>query len=106
MDCKLEERLRRWHEQIEKIEPIEKRYLELSANQKPLLSRLFLTGNGTQKEREATAYINPEWKIFSDGLVEAEISFNKEIRLLELKKKSFEAEYLTYKIENEATRQR
>lgn len=105
MDSRLEERLRKWHEQLEKVQKCERVCFELEASEKSFFSELFLHAEGKSiAEREARAYTQDEWIKFAKGLAQAKSDYNHERRLLELKQKSFESEYLTYKLEHDAVR--
>jgi hypothetical protein len=103
MDARLEERLLLWHQHIEKLRDVERQYLELEAHEDVLFSELYLlVEKGSVAEREARVHANQEWKDFQKGLVAAKSAFNHERRILELKVKAYEAEYLERKLEAEA----
>lgn len=105
MDTRLKERLDKWHAAIEELHLIEGKYLELDASEKAFFSTLFIKTQGKSvAEREHQTYASHEWKEFQAGLVHAKLEFNKAIRLLELKKQAFQAEYLTFKLEGDASR--
>lgn len=105
MDPRLEERLRRWHDQLEVLKGIEETFMDLQASEKPFYSELFLKAEGKSiAEREANVYASDEWKTFSVGLAKAHSSYNHERRTLELKIKAFDAEYLGAKHEADAIR--
>lgn len=100
MDRRLEERLEKLADQIEKLRDVERVYLELEANKKPLYSQLFLKSEGKNvAEKEANAYDSRDWRGFILGLVEAESAFNHERRRYELQLKAYDAEHLTLKTE-------
>ena len=103
MDTRLEDRLKKYHAQIEKLKEVELQYLELDASEKSLFAELFLQAEGRSiSEREARAAASPEWKDFKRGLAQAESARNHERRRLDLLQNAFNAEYTTYKIEAEA----
>lgn len=98
MDALLKSRLAAWEEQIHKINASEVTFLGLEAVDKSLHAHLFLEAKGgTVAEREAKAYDNEEWRTFAKGLAEAKAVFNHDRRLLELRQKELEAEYLHLK---------
>ncbi len=103
MDQLLDERLRKWHEAILALEGVERVFLSLESNEKPLYSSLFLESLGkTVAEREANVYVEPKWHIFQKGLVESKVSYLKEKRLLELNQAAFQSAYLGVKVSGEA----
>ena len=59
---------------------------------------------GTQKAKECNVYASKDYIDFQKGLVEAETMFYKEMGLFELKKKTFDAEYISLKIDYELRR--
>lgn len=103
MDSQLESKLRKWHKQIEVLENIEGQYFELDATEKSLEGALYLKAEGkTVDERKARAWSSEEWKAFKLSLAEKKKEYLKEKRILELVIKSYEASYLSYKLENDA----
>lgn len=103
MDQRLNDRLTKWHDQIETVGKTERRCLLLESQEKPLWSKLFLAAPGkTVAEREAQAYQSIEWEALQRELVDARANYNRERRLLELKQAAFQSEYLEAKHENEA----
>lgn len=105
MDSQLEERLRKWHEQIEILQHVEEDLLTLEASEDSFFSDLVLHSEASSVAmKEHEAYANEKWKVFSRGLAVAKSQYNYQKRLLELKMKTYEAQYLTFKIENEAMR--
>jgi hypothetical protein len=105
MDKRLEERLSRWLTQIEEVHAKELAWRKLDASEKSLLAELTLKAEGkSHAERETRALASQSWKDFSQGLAIAESEFNHAKRLLELKAKAYDAEHVTYKIENEAVK--
>ncbi len=103
MDQRLEARLKKWHQQIDKLAELELNYLNLDASEKAFFAALFLKQEGKSiAEREYKVYALPEWAAFKDGLVIAKSGYNKERRVLELKMKAYEAEYITMKVEYDA----
>ena len=103
MDRLLQERLLKISEHIGVLKAAERTYLELDASKRSMAAQLFLKAKGSSvAEREANAYSSDDWVNFSKGLAEAETVFNYERRNYELKLKAFDAEYLSYKIENSA----
>ena len=102
MDTELKDRLQKWHTQIDAVAESSRTYLGLEASEKPLYSQLFLGAQGKSiAEREAHAYASDAWRDFSNGLVVAKTEFNRQMHMLELKKKAFDAAYLTAKLEND-----
>lgn len=100
MDRRLEERLEKLSDQIDKLRKVEAVFLELEATKKPLYSQLFLKADGKSvADREAFAYSSDDWRDFAAGLVEAESAFNHERRRYELQLKAYDAEHLTLKTE-------
>lgn len=99
----LEERLKRWHEQLERLKAIEGKFLTLKASKESFYSDLFLKAEGKSiAEREAIVYGSEAWKQFADGLAASQTEYNHELRSLELKQKAYEAEYLITKLDAEA----
>lgn len=100
MDQRLQERLNRWHDQIEAIRPIEGKFLELDASEKAFLAKLVLSQEGkSMAEKEARALASTDWKVFKQGLAKAKSDYLHERRLLELKAKAYDAEHLSTKLE-------
>lgn len=103
IDSRLMERLNRWHSQLEKLANIESKFFSLEASEDSLLSSLTMQQEGkSMAEREMRARGTEEWQQFSQGLAAAKSEYNKERRLLEVIQKAYEAEYLSFKLENEA----
>lgn len=105
MDDRLYKRLEKIEASIDSLRAVEKLYLMLEANRKPLYSQLFLRAEGKNvAEKEAQAYDSKEWRDFATGLVQAESDFNHERRMYELRLKAYDAEHLTFKNETPAIR--
>lgn len=105
MDDKLNQRLQSWYRQVEKITNVEQRYFELDAQEKSLYSQLFLKAEAkTVAEKEALAYASEDWINYKKGLAELKSGYNREKRILDVRQKAYEAEYLTYKIEADAVK--
>ncbi len=103
MDPRLHERLERWHSQIDTLSEAERICLGIEACEKPLWSRLYLASDGKNvADREARAYVHPEWEKFNVGMVEARVAYNRERRELELQQAAFNAAYLQSKHESDA----
>lgn len=102
MDKKLQARLTKIAKQIEALKPIEETFLNLEASEKMLFAQLFLTKIGSIEEKKNLVYDSKEWRDFSKGFVQSRVMLNEARRLLELQDKAYMAEYLEYKIENEA----
>lgn len=103
MDSILEKRLSSIAKQIEILEKVEKDFLTLDAHKDVLYSEMFRKSMGkTQADKESAVYDSEVWITFSKCLAEQHASFNKERRNYELKLKAFDAEYLTYKVNNQA----
>jgi len=101
IDQELKDRLEKWHEQIVVLQKAERDYLSLKANEKIVFGSMFVKVDGSVKEKESLVYASEEWKTFSNNLVEAEVLYMKARRDLDLKIKTYEAVYLTYKLEND-----
>jgi hypothetical protein len=100
MDDRLYKRLEKIEQSIDELRDVEKRFLALEANRKPLYSQLFLKAEGKNiAEREAEAYNSKDWRDFAAALVDAESDFNHERRMYELRLKAYDAEHLTLKTE-------
>lgn len=103
VDKVLHEKLKKWHSQIEKIKPIEARYLSLEGQEKVFLAKLITLIDGkSYAERESKALASDDWKDFKEGLAAAKAEYLDAKRVLELKIKAYEAEYITFKVEAEA----
>ncbi len=103
MDRRLEERLEKLSDQIDRLRKAEHFYLQLEASKKTLYSELFLKVSGKNvAEKEALAYDSKDWRQFVGGLVAAESAFNHERRRYELQLKAYDAEHLTLKTEGSA----
>lgn len=100
MDDRLFKRLEKIEQSIELLRQSEKIFLQLEANKKPLFSQLFLKADGKNNaEKEAAAYDSKDWRDYANGLVIAEVDFNYQRRLYELRLKAYDAEHLTLKTE-------
>lgn len=105
MDDRLFKRLEKIEQSIDEMRDIERRFLELEANKKPLFSQLFLKAEGKNNaEKEAIAYNSVDWRDFVAGLVVAESDFNHARRMYELRLKAYDAEHLTLKTETPVIR--
>jgi len=105
IDTQLEERLRRWHDQVERVNKAEREFLLLDAQEKSFLAQLFLNSDeGPIAQKEAQAQNHPDWKHFKTTLAIAKSEFNNERRKLDLTIKAYEACYLTYKLENDVAK--
>lgn len=105
MDSRLDARLQKWNDQLDVLSKIETEYFELEGEEKALEGTLYLrVKEGTVSEREARAYSSDDWKIFKRDLARKKAEYNKERRILELRIKAFESEYLTYKLESDIIR--
>ena len=103
MDSRLQERLGKWHKQIDTVKDIKDQYFAYEATEKSLESDLFLVAEGSSiQERMSKVHSSSEWKDFKKKHAELKTEYNKERRMLELKIKAFEACYLTYKLEYDA----
>ncbi len=103
MDSRLETRLKRLEGQINFLRQVEEKFFELEAHKKSLAAELFLASKGKNvAEREALAYASQQWKDFAIGLARSESSYNNEKRRYELQLKAYDAEHLTFKIEESA----
>lgn len=105
MDARLKGRLDKLDEQIDRLRSAEMAYLTLEANRKVLAAQLYLKAEGKNvAEKEASVYASQDWIAFSNGLVQAETTFNHERRRYELQLKAYDAEHLTLKTETPAIR--
>lgn len=104
MDSKLSSRLTKLARQIRLLEKAEQEALTLDAGEKIVFSELFLKTAGTVADREARVYASKAWREYSAGHVTAKVAVNKARRLLDLLDKSYQSEYLTYKLESSAIR--
>lgn len=103
MDSRLQERLGKWHKQIDTVKDIEDQYFAYEATEKSLESDLFLVAEGSSiQERMSKVHSSSEWKDFKKKHAELKTEYNSARRQLELKIKAYEAEYLTMKLEAEA----
>ena len=100
MDTRLADRLRKIHEQIERLEDVEELYLNLKASERGKFGLLFMKTQGTVAEREAQVHTDADWIEFSKALVTAEVQFHKAKRMLDLMHKAYDAEHLSCKVEN------
>lgn len=105
MDSRLEERLIKWHDQLKLLKQVEEKYFLLEASEDSFFSEIYLKAEGkTVSEKEAVTHNNPKWIEFKKGLAAAQSQYNHEKRLLELKIKSYESEYLDLKLSGEYIR--
>lgn len=105
MDKSLKDKRDLWEEQIEKVRVAESNFVRLDKFEKSLFSKLFLQADGsTDKQRESNARNHQEWITFQDGLGSALIEFNHERRILELRIKDLDSEYLSLKISHDYIR--
>lgn len=101
MDQKLNNRLVKIREQIDFMGPIEENFLNLKASKDGMLAQLTLKAPGkSMAERESNALASGDWITFASGLAKAETDYNRSRRVLDLLFKAYDAEHLTYKIEN------
>src|SRR3990167_1377492 len=106
MDARLEDRLKKWHKTIEDVKGKEIIYFELEASEKSFFASIVLKQEGrSMTEKEFKALAEKEWKVFSKGLSLSKSDYLHTKRLLDLQIKCFDAEYISYKIENDAIRQ-
>lgn len=102
MDSRLNERLKKWDEQVNKLSAVEEEFFELEGTEKSLEGQLFLAAEGkTIDEKRSRAYTTEDWKVFKKALAVKRAAYNKERRILDLRIKAYEAEYLTFKREME-----
>jgi len=105
MDSRLQERLDKWFNAIDELHEVELDYLSKEGREKSLEGQLFLLSDGkTVDAKKADAYSDHKWIDFKEDLAKTKANYNKTKRLLELKIKAYESEYLTYKLESEAIR--
>lgn len=101
MDSILQKRLNDIASQIDKLKISEELFLNLDASKKAQYGTLYLTTSGTVAEREAKVHMSKIWNEFTMAHVAAETEYNREKRMLELYIKAYDAEHITYKIENQ-----
>lgn len=101
MDPKLHFRLLKIRERIDSLEPLEEKHLTMKASKDAMLAQLSLKAPGKSvAEREMKALASPEWQTYCQGMAKAETDYNRARRELDLQFKAYDAEHLTYKIEN------
>lgn len=110
MDNALKEQLENIENQIKSLNRSEQNFLIADAHKDVLFAEMYRktermdlgSSKRTQADRESEVYSSKDWIDFSNGLATAHASFNNERRMYELSLKSFDAEYLSYKINNQA----
>lgn len=103
MDSELKRRLTKLSEQIDSMKETELIFRQLKATEKSQFGMMFLKQEGkTLTEREHAVFASREWRQFQEGLVQAEVAYNHMVRKLELLKKAYDAEHITYKLETSA----
>ena len=103
MDQRLEDRLDKWYKQVEKIKPVEEILFNLEANRDAIEGNAFRKAEGkTVQDRLAEASCSESVQNIKLGIAESKSMYNHEKRILELKIKAYEAEYLTLKLEFDA----
>ena len=99
------EALQKWRHQVEKLQGVEEKYLNLEASEKSLLATLYLKATGSNvKERESQALASEEWNQFKKGLAQAKADFHHEKRKLDLIAKALDFVYLEIKINHDIDR--
>jgi len=102
MDAKLRKRLEKIEDQIKVLYETEERFLTIEAAEENFKANLIAKAPGSsQAARETNAEATEAWKEFSNNLAIARAAFHRERHLLDLKNSAFQAEYLSYKLENE-----
>lgn len=105
MDSRLEERLRLADEQSNRLFQAETEYNQLDASEKALLAMLTLKQEGkSHAERETKALASQDWSDFNAGYALRKAEYNRERRRYELLIKAYDAEHLSFKIEEGAIR--
>lgn len=80
-------------------------YFVSEALEKSLEGELYLKSNGkTIDEKNAQVHDSDKWRDFQSNLAKKRADYREAKRLLDLKIKAYESEYLTLKIEAEAIR--
>jgi hypothetical protein len=102
MDERLRDRLVKISHQIDRLKAVEEPWLNLKASKESEFGLLYLSTTGSVAEREAKVYTSSEWTDFSKALVQAEVQFNRERRMLDLQLKAYDAEHLSFKIDHSA----
>lgn len=102
-DDRLNEKLLDWHQLLDRLKPLEEKYLLKEAGEDFVYSKLFISSDGsTVAQKEAMTHANPEFVEFKRDLAFVRAEYLDCKRRLELKIKAFEAEYLVLKVEAEA----
>lgn len=102
-DHRLNEKLSDWHDLLDRLKPLEEKFLSLEGEEESLYGRIFLAyTEGTIAQREALVHSSVRFMEFKRDLAKTKAEYLDCKRRLELKIKAFEAEYLTMKVEAEA----
>jgi len=105
MDAILGERLNKIAKQIKALRDLEEGFFRLEAHEKVLFGSLFSKVEGKSiEDRKAAVHSSKPWADFTLGLSIAHAEYLEAKRTYELKLKAFDAEYLTFKIEEQAIR--
>lgn len=100
MDSRLRKRLEKVETQIDLLRDVERRFLEFSAHEKVLYSKLYLSMKGANvEERKAKVYSSDDWFNFVNAFSEMEAEYLEAKRRYELKLKAYDAEHLSFKNE-------
>lgn len=103
MDVRLKDRLDKWHRQIDIVFEAEEIFLNMKGMNDIMEAELSLSQEGdSMTEKKFKAKKTKDWKDFIKGKAKAESYYNKQKRLLDIKIKAYEAEYLECKREHEA----
>lgn len=103
MDKRLGERLKKIEDQIDVLNVAERDFLNLEAQKDVLYAELFRKAEGKSvADKEACVCASQAWRDFARGLAETQAEFHRQRRWYELRLKAYDAEHLTYKIENAA----
>lgn len=107
MDQGLKERLVKVHDQINALYRAEAAFLTMEAAKDHQLAILVTSAPlecSSEASKTSWAKAQGTWLRFRTNLAEAEAMFHREKHMLELKLKSYDAEHLTFKIEESAIR--
>lgn len=103
MDSRLQQRLDKWHKQIQTLKEMDEMNCLLESSEKTLEGKIFLSVEGKNNDiRFAKVHTHQDWIDFQAGKAAQRARYLETKRLLEIKIKAYEAEYLTLKVQAEA----
>lgn len=105
MDSDLVDRLKKIKMQIELLYAAEEVYLTLDAVKDHKLATLMFTSmENSVAAKQVSAHRTEDWHEFKKALAIAEAKFHKEKHMLDLQNSTFQAQYLSAKIEVDLVR--